>query len=102
MTREVYYIGNTVVCDWSCGADFTNSDRSGGLLFGSKACCPDCAPKCEADAKRYGEERFIAGRCPPGMSFRDWVLRLRDGDNTLTVITGESFEEVFGSEKRNP
>lgn len=64
---------NEVFCDF-CDTDFTNRDDKGGLLFQSKAICPICAPKTEADAKKYNEERFIRGRCPPDMEFRSWVI----------------------------
>lgn len=65
--------GNMVVCD-DCNRDFTNSPMIGGIYgFGSKAICPICTPKWLADAKRYGEERFIKARCPDDKPFADWV-----------------------------
>lgn len=64
---------NEVFCDF-CSEDFTNRDDKGGLLFGSYATCPICAPRIERDAKRDGEERFIKARCPADMAFRDWVI----------------------------
>lgn len=69
--------GSRVYCD-DCGKDCTNSNKSGGLLFQSKAICQDCSPKWEARAKQYGEEHFIRARCPEGMSFYSWVILLRD------------------------
>ena len=65
--------GNGVICDWSCNGDWTDSDVSGGIQFGSKAVCPDCAPELEASARKNGEAQYIRGRCPEGMSFADWV-----------------------------
>lgn len=64
--------GKTVLCD-DCSGDFTESSSHGGLLFGSKAICPACAPKWEANAKRYNEEQYIRARCPVGKSFAGWV-----------------------------
>lgn len=64
--------GNLVFCD-DCGKDFTDSTESGGLMFGSKAVCPRCAPKWDANAVKFGEQSHIHGRCPAGKSFADWV-----------------------------
>lgn len=64
--------GRLVFCD-ICGDDWTDRPESGGLVFGSKACCPTCGPKVEADVKVYREEFYIRGRCPPRKSFADWV-----------------------------
>jgi hypothetical protein len=36
--------GRTVVCD-DCNADYTDSPDTGGLLFGSRAICPQCQQK---------------------------------------------------------
>lgn len=74
-----------VVCDWSCDGDYTHSDEEGGILFGSKAVCPKCAPDLIKSAKAGGESKYIRGHCPKGMSFREWVLRLRGGNNKITV-----------------
>ncbi len=65
-------IGNGVVCDL-CNADFTNSNESGGVLFGSYAVCPKCAPDLIADAVANGELSRVKAECPEGMSFADWV-----------------------------
>lgn len=77
-------IGDYVECDMCC-KDFTNSDAKGGILFGTKGVCPECAPRIEADAERFGESQFIRGRCPDGMTFKDWVLQIRGGNNTVTI-----------------
>ena len=86
--EKIIDIGDSVICDW-CGEDYTESDAQGGLLFGSKACCPECAPRVEASAKRFNEDYDIRGRCPDGMTFKDWVLQLRGGENTIKVYTWE-------------
>lgn len=65
-------VGDKVYCD-DCSGDFTNSHSRGGLLFQSKAICPACAPKWDANAKKYGEESFIRARCPEGKAFAQWV-----------------------------
>lgn len=94
MRETVEDIGETVICDF-CGKDYTNRTDSGGLLLQSKAACPVCAPGIKASAIKYHEEHYIRGYCPEGTSFRDWVLSLRNGDNTIREITFESREEML-------
>ena len=79
-------LGNQVFCDY-CGDDYTSRDETGGILFGSHACCPPCAKEVERDAIKFGEQQFIRDRCPDGVKFCDWVLWLRGGDNTVTIIS---------------
>lgn len=88
MNAEQFDIGNSVECDFCCN-DYTKSTEVGGLLFESKAVCPKCAEKVERDAERYGETHLIRQRCPANISFRDFVLFLRGGNNTVTVFSGE-------------
>lgn len=85
---EVRDIGERVVCD-CCNADYSNRSESGGILFGSHAICPACTPSLLKDIEAYGEQDGIKARCPEGMSFRDWVLQLRGGDNTIKIISVE-------------
>lgn len=74
-------IGATVLCD-ICSEDYTLSAESGGILILSKAVCPKCTPKWEAEAV------FIRGRCPAGKSFADWVRQdLRGGKPGVIIIT---------------
>lgn len=68
--------GMTVLCDF-CNEDYTASEMTGGILFGSKAACPKCAPGIEQRAKEYGEEKHIKARCPEAMSFAEWVRGIR-------------------------
>lgn len=78
-------IGNQVICD-ICNTDYTDDlITQGGILFGSKAVCPSCSPGLEESAKKYGEEDYITERCPAGMTFREWCLKLRDGNNTINI-----------------
>ena len=65
-------IGETVLCDL-CNGDYTGSDAEGGLLIGSHAVCPECAPNIRKSADAHAEP---VTACPPGMRFRDWVLTL--------------------------
>jgi hypothetical protein len=71
-------IGEAVVCD-ICNADYSESDESGGILLGSYAICPACEPKLNASD--------IDAECPAGVSFKDWVLSLRNGDNTIRITS---------------
>lgn len=83
--EESFDMGNQVVCD-ICDGDFTFSDAMGGILFGRKACCPKCAPRIEASALKHGEQSHIKARCPDGVTFREWCLSLRAGDNTVKIF----------------
>lgn len=84
--------GNRVICDL-CGDDYTNRTEQGGILFQSKAFCPTCAVEELPKIKAYEETHLIRGTCPAGVSFRDWVLSLRNGNNTVTQTTVEMKEE---------
>lgn len=94
--REVYRedIGETVICDM-CGADWTNRTEHGGILFVSKACCPECAPKIEKEAVRYGETHLIRKRCPETIEFRKWVLFLRAGVDEIRVYEADSIDDLL-------
>ena len=70
------------LCDF-CNEDYSNSDKLGGFLFGSKAVCPKCAPRIRANAEKYNEEKYITKVCKPKQSFRSFVLAIRDGDNSI-------------------
>jgi hypothetical protein len=73
-------IGNMVLCD-SCNDDYTNSETQGGILVGSYAICPECA----RDFHESEDEPVI--HCPAGVRFRDWVLGLRGGRNTIEITS---------------
>ena len=64
--------GRYVICD-ICNKDWTESDVSGGFLFGSKGVCPDCAPEMEKSIAKYNEQEYIVARCPEGMSHANWI-----------------------------
>lgn len=92
---EVHDVGAQVNCDL-CNESFTIHDmRTGGILVQSKAVCPECAPKYEADLKKYGETHLIRGRCPTGMPFHVWVMGLRQGDNKVVVTSYDNIEEFM-------
>lgn len=65
-------VGDRVICDW-CAEDYSQRNDTGGIVFGSKACCPECAPGIERDAKADGKTKYIRARCPAGKSFAAWV-----------------------------
>lgn len=94
MAVEVMDIGRNVQCDW-CNKDYTDLPDSGGIIFGSKACCPECSPNLIAAVVRHKEEKYIKARCPVGMSFADWCLELRGGDNTVRFYSGNDFNKAF-------
>ena len=68
------FIGRDVICDF-CNADLTDSGESGGILLGTWAVCPGCAPEMEAKSIEAGED--ITGRCPSNYSFADWIRTIR-------------------------
>ncbi len=65
-------MGDTVLCD-SCSKDYTASTATGGLLFQSKAICPECLPKWDKAIAEEQEEHFIRARCPEDKAFASWV-----------------------------
>lgn len=78
-THIVIDPGDNVVCDF-CNEDYTNSFAKGGLLFGTHAVCPDCAPRLRSDAKEYNEESYIRAEAGPDQTFYDFVMRIRKGE----------------------
>lgn len=84
--EEIIEIGEHVICD-SCNEDFINSNAEGGFQFGSNVYCPNCTPRMLQSIKRYDEEKYITGYCPEGVTFKDYVLGLRGGDNTIKLIS---------------
>jgi len=92
-TISVFDIGNVVICD-ACGVDYSTSDAVGGFLFASKAICPRCAPRFEKDAVKYGEQHFITKRAGD-KTFREFVLELRDGNNTVTITSSDNVEDII-------
>jgi len=96
MKEEIYDIGGVVVCDL-CNTDYTFSDESGGWVFCSTAYCPKCAtPEALKKIQGYGEEKYIRGFCPKGMSFRDWILKdVRQGNNKVIIRSSNDFNELL-------
>lgn len=70
-------VGRRVFCDMSCDKEWTDSKKSGGFLFGSKAVCPECEDRILKSINGYGEESHIKGYCPGNESFADWVRSMR-------------------------
>ena len=88
-TGERVDVGRNVVCDF-CDDDYTERQDAGGLIFGSKAVCPACAPKLRRDIERYGEQHYVRAECPEGQSFGDFVreYRARTGNNFIQITKG--------------
>lgn len=89
MSKQFIDFGDTVLCDW-CGEDFTDgaaAQEKGGVLFGSKAVCPRCVPRLLPDVVKYNEQEFLGEKCPEDMTFKDWCLQLRGGNNIMTIET---------------
>jgi hypothetical protein len=88
MSIEEFDVGMTVLCDM-CNKDFTDSEAVGGFLFQSKGICPECAPRIRDSLVHYGETEYIQAECPKGMSFREFCLLARAGDNKIRIYSGE-------------
>lgn len=86
---EIKDIGDSVFCDVCNDYYGPDNPASGGFLFESKAYCPKCAVRLLIGIIKYGEQRYIKEWCPEGMSFHDWVMKLRGGNNTIKIITKE-------------
>ena len=74
-TGEPIDVGNIVVCD-VCNDDYTDSDEKGGFLFRSYAYCPKCAKK---------DTRTLKNMEKTEMTFSQFVLGLRGGNNTIQI-----------------
>jgi hydrogenase maturation factor HypF (carbamoyltransferase family) len=79
-------IGDTVLCD-QCNTDYTNSEEKGGFIFGSHGVCPECAPGMMTSIKKYKEENYITSTCPEGMSFKEFIVLARGGNNTIKMYS---------------
>lgn len=95
---EVDTSAGLVKCD-SCNKDYTNSKEKGGIVVldtevGGMAVCPKCAPRFPENKIKY--------KCPPDLSFADWVrnvLREKHRDEGLTTIIIESFKGNLDEDK---
>jgi len=94
MKKLVYEadLGDSVVCD-ECSEDYTNSEESGGFIFGSHGVCPKCADRLLKSIKKYNEEEHIKSYCPRGMSFKQFILNYRGtGEgNKIKMYEGDVF-----------
>ena len=93
MKTQVFDLGNVVLCD-ICGEDYTDSAMCGGILFGSNACCPECAVSIEKDAVEFGETGYIKGRCPKNVKFSDWCILLRGNNDKIKITSWEPEEDL--------
>ena len=90
--ENVIDCGEQVICD-ICDSDYSNSDERGGFLFSSYAYCPKCAKEGLERIKEYGETQYIKAYCPDSMSFKDFILDIRNGDNTIKFYTEKDSNE---------
>ena len=84
-------ITGRVRCD-HCNRDYSDDrETKGGVLFQSKAYCPqpECAPRLLKDAKIYGELAFVRAVAAPEETFFDFVMRVRNGNNAIRVSSGD-------------
>lgn len=69
-------MGDTVLCD-VCNEDYTHSSATGGMLFDTRAVCPDCETKVIKDANSYDEMHLVRGHCPAFITFANWIRSMR-------------------------
>lgn len=85
--KEVIEIGDSVLCDL-CNGDYTESDETGGFIFGSNAVCPACSPRVMEGIKKYNEEDYIHAKAEEGEKFGDFVRnyrRTRGGGDQIII-----------------
>lgn len=90
METVIIDIGDEVACDY-CNGD---SEETGGMLFMGYAICPICTAKTIQDYRREGKglpKRSVDAVCPEYLSFHDFVLSLRNGDNTIKITSSEDY-----------
>lgn len=79
-------LGTTVFCDF-CGVDYSFRGDVGGMIFETKAVCPECTDGCMPSIRSYKEEKYIRAICPNNLSFWAFVVNYR-GDNNKIKIYG--------------
>ncbi|AVT83653.1 hypothetical protein [Rhodopseudomonas palustris] len=78
--EEVIDIGDIVICD-VCNADYTESNECGGFILGTWAYCPQCVR-----TKKFTMQEYARAICAPAwVTFRQLVLAVRNGDNTIRI-----------------
>jgi len=87
LTGQPIDVGNIVVCD-VCDGDYTDSEECGGVLFGTYSYCPKCERELMPRICGTSEQANIRGKARPGESFKNFVMRIRDGNNTIQIING--------------
>lgn len=101
MTIDTIDIGDTVLCDL-CNADFTDKSDTGGFVFESKAVCPNCTPDFLRSVRDNHELEYVRAICPEGMPFREFILRYRNGNNTISVLAGDDALTALGLARNKP
>jgi len=81
---DSFDLGRMVVCD-SCNTELTDDPRCGGILFGTRAIGPCCAPSWLVAAAENDELDDIKGYCPEGTSFADWVRDVIRGGRPASI-----------------
>ena len=84
-TGEPVPIGDLVICDF-CDEDYTESNESGGFIFGSQGVCPKCADRMMKSIKKYNEEKYIRVVCKPDQSFADFIREYRGPHAYIRVL----------------
>lgn len=77
---DVIDIGEEVVCDF-CNTGFEDDSVEGGCFIGTYAICPECTRTRGIKSTPEEPVDFIKG------SFRQAVLKSRNGDNTIKIWT---------------
>ena len=80
-------VGDIVVCD-VCNQDFTDSDATGGFLFGSYAYCPACAESSLKQIQSFNEEDHIRARTTSSLRCSTRIAAFI----VLGIVTGTSLK----------
>lgn len=73
-----------VICD-ICSEDHTLKSSEGGMVFGGSGVCQTCTERMMPNIEKYNEEDGITAKANPGESFRDFSLRVRNGNHIATI-----------------
>ncbi len=58
-------------------------------MVGMNAICPECEPRIREHLKKDGEEREMTAECPKELSFKDFVLKVRNGNHAIRIYTAD-------------
>ena len=70
-------MSDEVLCDL-CNKSYKGLPDRGGIIFESKAICPDCTPDIMESIEEHNEQKFIRATCPDNVTFYSFVINYRN------------------------